>query len=154
MVMNIAFFSRNPPDATRLKVLSAVAVLVIFNGLGFGIYSNTLNVPFIFDDIRAIQENHNIRITEVSEILTAGIKSSFTRSIAYASFALNYCFHQYDLKGYHVVNTIIHILAGIFLFFFIKTTLDVPLLRSKYHDAALVPFFASLLWLVHPIQTQ
>lgn len=124
--------------------------------LGFLIYSNTLEVPFYFDDLVNIRENPDIRLTELNlkDITIVGLKRYSSRPVAHISFALNYYFHQADVTGYHVVNIIIHILTGIFLYFFIKTTLSFPSLRSRYKPCASIAFFAALLWLVHPVQTQ
>jgi len=121
------------------------------------IYSNTLDVPFYFDDVGNIEKNPHIRLTKLTfrEIATAGFKSPCSnRPIANISFALNYYFDQYDVKGYHAVNVIIHITTGILLYFFLKATLSLPPLRSRYKPHSSIAFFATLIWLVHPIQTQ
>ena len=94
------------------------------------IYSNTLDVPFYFDDEPNIVENPNIRLIGLSlkDITGACFKSACpNRPVANLSFALNYYFHQYDVMGYHVINIVIHIITGILLYFFIKTTLSTPL---------------------------
>ena len=118
-------FSMNP------SVLRTAAIFLCFSVLGFFIYANTLNSPFIFDDIKQIKKNTNIRITELNfkNLLKAGSnkKGSLSkRPVGFITFALNYYFHQYDPKGYHIVNIIIHILTGIILYAFIKTTLALP----------------------------
>ncbi len=140
----------------KLSALKPVLILLLFVILGFGIYSNTLEAPFILDDTIGIQDNPHIRITKLTfkEIGKVGFKNSSSRPIAFITFALNYYFHQYNLKGYHVVNIIIHILTGFFLYLFIKATLNLPLLRPKYDRPDLLAFFAALVWLVHPVQTQ
>ena len=134
-----------------------VLKLLPFIILGFLIYSNTWEVPFYFDDIGNINENENIRLTRLNlkDIINAGI-SKFCphRPIANISFALNYFFHQYNVKGYHAVNIFIHILTGIFLCLFIETTLSISLLRSKDANHSLIAFFSALVWLVHPMHTQ
>ena len=136
----------------------ALGIVLIFSVVGFALYSNTFDSPFVFDDIARIEENQSIRITELSAanlIDTAfGKQAAKTRPIGNVTFALNYYFHQYNLEGYHLVNITIHILAGIFLFIFIQTTLNLPLLKTEVDHTFMVAFFAALLWLVHPIQTQ
>ena len=136
----------------------ALGIVLVFSVVGFALYSNTFDSPFVFDDILRIIENQSIRITELSAanlIDTAfGKQSPKTRPIANVTFALNYYFHQYNVEGYHLVNIVIHILAGIFLFIFIQTTLNLPSLKTKVDHTFMVAFFAALLWLVHPIQTQ
>jgi hypothetical protein len=132
-------------------------VLLVFVVLGFLIYSNTLDVPFHFDDESNIVENPNIRLTGFSlkDITGACFKSVCpNRPVANLSFALNYYFHKYDVTGYHVINIVIHIITGILLYFFIKTTLCIPSLRSRYKSPTSIALFAALIWLVHPVQTQ
>ncbi len=140
----------------KLSDQKYILILLLFVILGFGIYSNTLEAPFIFDDTIGIQDNPHIRMTKLTfkEIGKAGFKSSSSRPIAFITFALNYYFHQYNLTGYHVVNITIHILTGFFLYLFIKATLSMPLLRPKYDYPDLIAFFTALVWLVHPVHTQ
>jgi len=138
-------------NVRQLLVLSFLAILV------FLIYSNTLGVPFIFDDLDNIQNNPHIRLTRVTleGITRAAIESHASgRPLANISFALNYYFNQYDVMGYHLVNILIHIATGVFLYLFVKATLSIPSLRSRYGPHGWIPFFAALIWLVHPIQTQ
>ena len=132
-------------------MLLLAAVLVFF------IYSNILEGPFTFDDTPNIENNPNIRLTEftLGGITRAGLESiASNRPVANISFALNYYFHQYNVMGYHLVNILIHITAGILIYLFTKTTLNTPVLRSMYATDRWIPLFTALLWLVHPIQTQ
>jgi tetratricopeptide (TPR) repeat protein len=45
-------------------------------------------------------------------------------------------------------------LTGFFIYLFVKNTLSIPVLRQRYKNYSLIAFFAAVLWLVHPIQTQ
>ena len=69
--------------------------------------------------------------------------------------ALNFYFGGTDVFGYHLVNLIIHIFSGIFLYWFLILTFNLPHLKEKYgsisYKAAL---FAGLIFISHPIQTQ
>jgi len=121
------------------------------------IYSNTFKAPFVFDDNRNIQNNTSIRLGKLTiENIVKAVSESHLRSrpIANISFALNYYFHQYNVTGYHVVNVLIHVTTGIFLYFFVKTTLHLPLLHFKDTTATWIASFTVLLWLVHPLHTQ
>ena len=147
----------------NLSVMKSTIIVLLFIILGFGIYSNTMEVPFYFDDIERIKENPHIRMTNLSfrEIGEAGFKGSSTRPIAFITFALNYYFHQYDPMGYHIVNIFIHLFNGILLYLFVKTTLQFPPGSPKRDQSAyqglnpsFIAFFTALVWLVHPIQTQ
>jgi tetratricopeptide (TPR) repeat protein len=125
--------------------------------LVFLIYSNTLETPFVFDDVASIQNNTHIRLNKITlgGIAEAGFEiGSKHRPLPYISFALNYYFHRYDVGGYHVVNILIHIITGILLYFFVRTTLNLPTLRSKYQTYRWLPFLCALIWIVHPLHTQ
>jgi tetratricopeptide (TPR) repeat protein len=119
-------------------------------------YSNTLHNQFVFDDSR-IYLNPHIRLTRLD---LAGLANAWQKSeprsrpLANTSFAVNYFFHQDRVFGYHLVNIAIHIMTGIILFLLLKTTLDLPGLRSRYQSMGWVPFVGALLWLVHPVQSQ
>ena len=140
------------------SVIQNIFVLLLFIMLGAAIYSNTLDVPFIFDDLPRIKENPYIRINELTfDNLAEAMfnkKSSAKRPLGNFSFALNYYFHQFNLKGYHVVNIIIHILTASLLYFLFKSTLCIPLLSRKYPHPEVIAFFAALVWLVYPLHTE
>ncbi len=139
-------------------VIQNIVVLLLFIILGSVIYSNTLEVPFTFDDLPRIKENPYIRINEltIDNLLQAMFNknSSANRPLGNFSFALNYYFHQFNLKGYHIVNIIIHILTAALLYFLFKSTLSLPLLSTKYRHPEVIAFFAALTWLVYPLHTQ
>ena len=121
------------------------------------IYTETLTTPFIFDDISNIRDNPHIRIPFLSfkNLAWAGFQSPLTnRPVANISFALNYYFHGYNLVGFHVVNILIHIASGFFLYFLVKATIRTPALRARYAKLSWIPFFTAFIWLVHPLQTQ
>ena len=134
-----------------------VLVCLFLAVLVFLVYSNTLETPFVFDDVASIQNNTHIRLTRLSlgGIAEAGFESgSKQRPVSYITFALNYYFHRYDVRGYHVVNILIHILTGILLYFLVRTTLNLPTLRSKYETYKWLPLLTTLIWIVHPLHTQ
>ena len=135
----------------EFSLLAFLAVVV------FLLYANSLQAPFTFDDWETIVEEPHLRFSEFSfaGVERAGFESYHnTRPVANISFALNYYFHQHQVWGYHLVNVVIHLLAGIFLYLFIKATLGLPALRSRYPASGWVPLLAVLLWLVHPVQVQ
>ncbi|MBT8373111.1 MAG: tetratricopeptide repeat protein [Deltaproteobacteria bacterium] len=135
----------------EILLLALLVIIVIL------IYADTLTTPFIFDDISNIKDNPHIRVPfpSLRNLAWAGFHSPETnRPIANISFALNYYFHGYNLVGFHLVNILIHIAAGIFLYLLIKATLTTPTLRSRYEKFGWIPFFATFIWMVHPLQTQ
>ena len=147
------------PDQRKYFLLMGLAAVVLV----FILYSQILHSPFLFDDEQNIKENQYIRINNLSPVtlINAGFKGSIsTRPVAQISFALDYYFHAYRLPGYHIVNIIIHLLTGLFLFFLLRDTLQItktkslsPLVSDNVNVSVLA-FAAVLVWLVHPLQTQ
>lgn len=133
-------------------------ILLIF-ALGFICYGNTLSGPFVFDDWQNISFNGHIRIHNLSPaaLADAAFGSPLpSRPIANLSFALNYLLHGYWLPGYHLTNIAIHCLTGILLFLLLKGTLTTPALKTLLpaEKATPVALASTLLWLVHPLNTQ
>jgi hypothetical protein len=136
--------------------LIAVALIV---GLALLAYSNTFSVPFQFDDPVNITYNPNIQIKVFTwERWSQLIKNTYKESIrvfSYFTLALNYYFGGFDVFGYHLVNLVIHIASGIFLYWFLLLTFNLPSLKEKYSSISYkVALFTSLIFICHPIQTQ
>ena len=146
---------RSRQDLLRFTLKTSLAGLTIF--MVFLVYSSNLEGPFLFDDGSNIKNNPAIRLTQLSwtGLKDAGSKSPLSnRPLAYISFALNYYFHGYHTVGYRLVNILIHMSAGIFLFLFIKITLGLPALQSRIGNSTWLPYVAVLIWLVHPLHVQ
>ncbi|MGD9300548.1 MAG: tetratricopeptide repeat protein [Desulfobacterales bacterium] len=140
---------QDPRRQTLLLSLLAIVVILI--------YAETLTAPFIFDDLSNIYNNPHIRIPALSleNLAWAGFNSpEGRRPVANISFALNYYFNGYNLVGYHVVNILIHVICGLFLYSLAKATLRTPALRSRYEKFGWIPFLTVFIWMVHPLQTQ
>ena len=149
MIKNHSLFAYGPKRETLLLSLLAVVVILI--------YADTLTTPFIFDDLHNIYNNPHIRVPTLSfeNLAWAGFESPESRRpVANISLALNYYFSGYNLVSYHVVNILIHIGCGIFLYLLTKATLQTPALRSGYEKYGWIPFITVFIWLVHPLQTQ
>lgn len=133
----------------RTDILS----VFLFAVLACILYSNTLQGEFLFDDLRLILHNPQIKISDLSfDTLIAA--ASTTRPVAMLSFALNYYFHQYNVSGYHAVNIFIHFLSATCLYLFIKNSLQLPAISQKYRDMRWLPSITAILWLANPIHTQ
>ena len=69
--------------------------------------------------------------------------------------ALNYALAGLNPWGYHLVNVVIHILAALTLYGVVRLTFLSETLRSRYGEAASwLAGVVSLIWLVHPLQTE
>lgn len=139
-----------------MRHLRTPFILGTFIIIGFLIYSNTLKVPFYFDDFTNIKYNKYVRSTELSieNLSKAAFKSSSpTRPLSNISFLLNYYLFDGKIEWFHYINISIHIINAILLYVFILITLRIYSAFTS-SQRQIIAFLASLIWLVHPIQTQ
>src|SRR3954471_1012156 len=113
-----------------MKIWHATVALLL---AVFAAYSNALQGPFGFDDINSIPGNPTIRHLGSAEVLAppAGLTVS-GRPLLNLSLALNYAIGGEDVRGYHVVNILIHALAALTLFGLVRRTLAAPRLRGRF----------------------
>lgn len=137
------------------KKFHFLACLLIIIAVGIA-YSNTYTVPFHFDDHPSIEENPRIRHLENIPSFFWKIEGPVgTRPLLLVTLTINYAIGGLNPITYHIFNNTLHAINGIIFYFFILTTLNLPLLREKYSEIAKeIALFASLLFVVHPIQTQ
>ena len=114
-------------------------------------YSNCLNAPFIFDDISNIEANEAIR----SLWPLGSVVDKSNRPLLMLTLAFNYAIGGLDVRGYHLFDVVVHIVAGLTLFAFVRRTLRLRGVESRFRKSAdLIAFSIALIWLVHPLQTQ
>jgi protein O-mannosyl-transferase len=140
--------SASETPAKNLRRVIWIGVLVTAAILS---YSNTFDVPFIFDDKIRIEENSSIR-----QLWPASVPmTESNRPFGLYTIAVNYALHGYEVWGYHATNLSIHILAGLALFGIVRRTLLGGALAKRYQTSATpLAFTVALLWLVHPLNTQ
>ena len=144
-------------DGTILKIkvkapLVLFSILIIFS-IGLLIYSNTFTGEFHFDDYSSINGNLSIRnIGNLRNIWNFWP----TRFVTYYSLALNYHWGGLKVFGYHVFNFLAHLVCTLLVWWFVLLTFKTPLIKKENIAAHtnLIAFFASALFLLHPIQTQ
>jgi tetratricopeptide (TPR) repeat protein len=130
--------------------LVGLALVVL---VGIAAYSNTLQVPFHFDDRPAIEGNPLIRQLSNVPSLLAGTEGIFaSRAVMHATFALNYHFGGLDTTGYHAVNIALHMLNGLLLYLLVLMT-GRHLGRDEKATGA-VAFLSYALFVLHPVQTE
>jgi hypothetical protein len=139
-----------------LRHLVAIGLIA---GVALLAYSNTFHVPFQFDDRPNITQNPNVQIKVFAwDRVERLIKNTYKESIrifSYFTLALNYYFGGFNVFGYHLVNFLVHVASGIFLYWFLMLTFNLPFLREKYGPISYkVALFSSLIFISHPIETQ
>ena len=128
-------------------------------------YWNSFQGVFLFDDHIWISTNRSIRhLWPIWPVLFPAKAGSIGgRPLLSLTLALNYAIAGRDIKGqlglnpwgYHAVNLSIHILAAWTLFGLIRRTLLLPFFERRFASSAtLLALSATLLWALHPLQTQ
>ena len=126
------------------RVIAALLVLA-----GLVAYSNTFNVPFIYDDRYHIVESARIRqLWPLGHILTHS-----SRPMLHLSLAVNYALGGLDPVGYHLFNLAFHVMAALVLFGILRRSFAFVGLKPQ-NTATWMAGLIALLWLVHPIQTE
>jgi Tfp pilus assembly protein PilF len=157
-----------PLDKIKSLKGSVALHLILIAVVGLLAYSNTFNVPFQWDDKLSIVENAAIRdLSHFIEPLKASESQDATgylgvhtmlkkRLIGFLTFALNYKAHGLNVRGYHIVNLIVHIINSFLVYWLAVLTLRTPYMKGSLlkNNAGYIALFASLLFVSHPVQTQ
>ena len=110
-------------------------------------YANTFQASFLFDDLSILVRNPHIRT-----LLPISLSP---RWLVNLSLKLNYQLHGYHVSGYHLVNLLIHVAAGLLLYGILRRTLTRASLRDTFgHAAAPLALVVAALWTLHPLQTE
>ncbi len=117
-------------------------------------WANSFSGPFVFDDRPAILANPTLAnfVTALSPPRDGGTVAG--RPLVNLTFAFNRALSGTDVRSYHGVNLLIHLLAALTLFGVVRRTVAALSPRFPSPGSAVgVAFAAALLWLVHPLQT-
>lgn len=138
------------------KNLRALLPVLLIIAAGIIVYANSLSGKFIWDDEMLLIVRSNITPQEllspaklfakdIQKIGLGAIKQYFFyRPLQVLSYIWDYSFWNFNPAGYHLTNIVLHILAGLCLYW---------LINLLYKDR-IVSLFASLLFVVHPIHTE
>ncbi len=118
--------------------------------VGILIYLNSFSGVFLLDDGVHIVEESRIRHLWPPGKALAGT----SRPLVRLSFILNYAVGGLDVRGYHLFNIAVHILAALVLCGVVRRTLLLKKFQGRYaRSAPWLALFTALFWLVHPVQT-
>ncbi len=127
-------------------------LLLILATATFLVFFNALNHPFVHDDIIFILQNTQISGLNLSEIffqpnnsaaLGSGLNSYYRPFLEFLN-RLQYYFFGFNAFYFHSVNVIVHLFNGLLLCSLLRTL--------KFSQ--MMTFGISLLFLIHPIQTE
>ena len=145
------------PEATKKEsqfLYNPLFHIVTLAAIALFAYSNTFQVPLLFDDEGSIQLNPAVH--GLGNFLNGGYKFLPTRVLGYLTFAINYHFGELNVAGYHIVNLVIHIICAILVYSLIRVTFRTPKLDKLFREQQInmFAFTVALLFVSHPVQTQ
>jgi len=115
-------------------------------------YLPSFGAHFFLDDFRIILETPHLH--DVSD-LGAIWRFSEARFLGSLSFAANYALHGEAVFGYHLVNFLIHLIAGLGLFWLVRGLIISPAMAGDERPwMRWVPWITVAIFLLHPLQTQ
>ena len=136
---------------------TAVGYCLILSLLGVLIFANHLHNPFQFDSVAYITNNANLKNTETLLTPEFWIKNFFHRGLLRTSVALNVHLGGFKPFGFHILSITFHILNALLLFLvFEKSFQRFSLNKLNWSSKRIrtISFFAAILFLCHPIQTE
>jgi len=146
-----------PVDATNSSRRNAtfISVFIIIFSAALA-YSNSFNGPFVFDDVPTIVNSPSIRqLWPIWPVLFMAGVSAIGRPLVNLSFALNYAYGGLNVTSYHIVNIFIHVVAGLAFFGVVRRTLERSAASIQLNEhATQIALFCSLIWTLHPLQTE
>ncbi len=139
----------------KINVKSNISVLFLFSLLTFLVFHPVLSNGFMGDDSGQIVSNIYIRSLRNIPLLLRGgtfyvggiedkLFSDYYRPMMIIWYSLLYSLFGLNAFYYHLFQIILHIINGLLVF----------LLFRKFLSGKLLPLFLSLIFLLHPIQTE
>ena len=140
----------------KKEIWLPIAILII---VGSFVYAFNLQNKLFWDDDDWIINNnfvHTISWDNIKFWLThntlggVGLKSNYYRPFLFFTFALNYVISGIKPLSYHLFSNFIHIANGILIFLLLKR-FDFGISKDR---TLAVAFLTSLIFLIHPLQTE
>ena len=138
---------------TKKKMIFILLLIIV----SLGIFKNSFNGIFFFDDINSIIKNPTIKklwppwhFFHWEQNNTDSGRPIFTITLA-----INYAIGKLDPFGYHIGNLIIHTMCSILFFLILLQTLKQTNIHKKMKfKSENLAFITALIWMIHPLQTE
>lgn len=132
-----------------MKVNNKLIIFLIII-IGFTLYANSFDNQFFWDNEYEITENVDVKNFNVGRFFTdnvtagSGRQDSFYRPLILLSYALDYKLWSSNPAGFHLTNLSFHIFSAILIY----------LIFLSLHFRKSITFLTSILFLIHPLQTE
>jgi len=133
-------------EKSNIFLLSASLVFITFL-----VFLSAINHPFVHDDVVFIVQNPHIahldqwfNIFTHASLAGGGGSNAYYRPVLEIVYRLEYALFGFHAAGFHAVNLLIHVINGLLIF---------TLLR-RFHFAQWTAYAVSLIFLIHPVQTE
>lgn len=136
---------------------TVIGYCLLISLLGVLIFANHLNNPFQFDSVAFITNNAKLQNPETLLTTQFWKNNYLDRSLISMSLALNAYLDGFRPFGYHAFNLAFHIFNALLLFFVLENSFRHFCLNTIGWDSQRIrtlSFFAAVLFLCHPIQTE
>ncbi|MFH1753209.1 MAG: tetratricopeptide repeat protein [Candidatus Omnitrophota bacterium] len=138
--------ARSPVNKKR--IFAAIALIAV---LGFGIYFNSLDGEFLWDDTHLVQKNIYVQdLSHIKDIFTQHVGAGarrpyhFYRPMQTLTYAIDHYLWKASVTGYHFTNVLLHVLVAVCVYW-----LSLILFRDET-----LSMFAGLLFVAHPLHTE
>ncbi|MBI4022413.1 MAG: tetratricopeptide repeat protein [Candidatus Andersenbacteria bacterium] len=138
----------------RVNLIAAAVIAAV----GFIAYSNSWQVPFVYDDLGNIVHNEALQTFD----FTSWQSYRGMRALPHFTLVVNWRLGGLNVIGYHIVNLVIHIINGLLVYW-----LCLALGRRSYAQSSVVRWrhfslssrhlfagMAALLFVSHPVATE
>lgn len=131
--------------------LTDLQIFLIIIAVGFSVYFNSLSNGFVGDDFFLILNNPSVHsITNIQDLFSSGnfneslgLVNNYYKPIVSTVYSLIYTFFADNPFPFHLVQLLMHIINSFLIFLIFKN-----FFKRNFS------FFLSLLFLVHPINTE
>ena len=129
-------------DAVDCLIRRPVILCLLLVALTTATFSCAFRGAFQYDDLYAILINPHLQHwqTFIDHF------DHMVRPVLHGSFLLDRFLYNTNPVGYHVLNLLLHVGSGCLVYWILSL--------ATTHDTRFVPFWTSLLFLVHPLQTE
>jgi len=140
----------------KTRNIRALCIPLALVAVCAAVYANTLDNPFIYDDLPYFVENENLhRLWPPTwlEIDVTERSALYGRPVTSLSLALNYALGGVEVVGYRLVNIAIHLLCALAVYALTRRLLRMDA-RFGAEEGDGLALAVALVWMVHPLVSE